>query len=108
MSHGQNLSSTSGEPKFVAQVFEIPASGLRSKDLPQVKYICVKGLKIPPLVLRLDWAFQRHVLLEKQFLWLNSFRLVTVDWYYFDIAPGIIIESVGGIEKGRAASKSPL
>ncbi len=28
MSHGQNLSSTSGEPKFVAQLknFEIPAS----------------------------------------------------------------------------------
>jgi hypothetical protein len=29
MSHGQNLSSTSGEPEFVAQYFfEIPASGI--------------------------------------------------------------------------------
>jgi hypothetical protein len=34
ISHGQNLSSTSGEPEFVAQeLFEIPASGFTVSHL---------------------------------------------------------------------------
>ncbi len=111
MSHGQNLSSTSGESEFVAQeFFEISASGLRSKDLPQVKYICIKGLKILPLVLCL--GFTMGFLKPGTICWENNFfgrtrsgssqltvlfwQCTRVDWYYYWECRRLMTRTWGG------------